>query len=53
MATRATPAVQALIDISALIRAVPNHVKSSVTGYINRSYLYAAQREVAAAGAKA
>jgi ABC-type nitrate/sulfonate/bicarbonate transport system substrate-binding protein len=46
-------AVQALIDISALIRAVPNRVKSSAAAYINRSYLHAAQREVAAAGARA
>jgi hypothetical protein len=32
---------------------VPNRVKSSAAGYINRSYLHAAQHEVAAAGAKA
>ncbi|MET0674836.1 MAG: ABC transporter substrate-binding protein [Bradyrhizobium sp.] len=40
-------AVQALIEISSLIRAVPNRVKSSAADYINRSYLHAAQREVA------
>ncbi|AWM10867.1 ABC transporter substrate-binding protein [Bradyrhizobium symbiodeficiens] len=42
-------AVQALIEISSLIRAVPNRVKSSAADYINRSYLHAAQHEVAAA----
>jgi len=46
-------AVQALIEISSLIRAVPNRTKSSASDYINRSYLHAAQREVAAARAKA
>jgi hypothetical protein len=40
-------AVQALIDVSALIRAVPNRVKSSAGDYINRSWLHAAQRELA------
>jgi ABC-type nitrate/sulfonate/bicarbonate transport system substrate-binding protein len=44
-------AVQALIDVSALIRAVPNRVKSSAGDYINRSWLHAAQREVACAKA--
>ncbi|WP_213772094.1 ABC transporter substrate-binding protein [Bradyrhizobium sp. dw_78] len=41
-----TEAVQALIEISSLIRAVPNRVKSSADGYINRDYLRAAQMEV-------
>jgi ABC-type nitrate/sulfonate/bicarbonate transport system substrate-binding protein len=41
-------AVQALIEISSLIRAVPNRTRSSASDYINRSYLHAAQREVAA-----
>jgi hypothetical protein len=45
-------AVQALIDVSALIRAVPQRVKSSVADYINRSLLHAIRREVAGAGAK-
>lgn len=42
-------AVQALIEISSLIRAVPNRTKSSAADYINRTYLHAAQRELAAA----
>jgi ABC-type nitrate/sulfonate/bicarbonate transport system substrate-binding protein len=42
-------AVQALIEISSLIRAVPNRVKSHAADYINRSYLHAAQHDVAAA----
>ena len=46
-------AVQALIEISSLIRAVPNRKKSSASDYINRSYLHAAQRDVAAGKAKA
>jgi ABC-type nitrate/sulfonate/bicarbonate transport system substrate-binding protein len=46
-------AVQALIEISSLIRAVPNRTKSSASDYINRSYLHAAQREVAAGKARA
>jgi ABC-type nitrate/sulfonate/bicarbonate transport system substrate-binding protein len=46
-------AVQALIEISSLIRAVPNRTKSSASDYINRSYLRAAQREVAAGKEKA
>jgi ABC-type nitrate/sulfonate/bicarbonate transport system substrate-binding protein len=46
-------AVQALIEISSLIRAVPNRTKSSASDYINRSYLHAAQREVAAGKTKA
>ncbi len=37
-----TAAVQSLIEISSLIRAVPNRVKSSADGYINRAYLTAA-----------
>jgi ABC-type nitrate/sulfonate/bicarbonate transport system substrate-binding protein len=41
-------AVQALIEISSLIRAVPNRVKSSAADYINRDYLHEAQRDVAA-----
>ena len=40
-------AVQALVDISSLIRAVPNRVKSSAADYINRSYHHTAQRELA------
>ncbi len=46
-------AVQALIEISSLIRAVPNRTRSSASDYINRSYLHAAQREIAADRAKA
>ena len=45
-----TAAVQALIDISALIRAVPNRKESGADGYIDRRYLHAAQRDLAAAG---
>ena len=41
-----TAAVQALIEISALIRAVPNRVKFSADGYINRDYLHAAQEQL-------
>jgi hypothetical protein len=41
-------AVQALIEISSLIRAVPNRVKSSAADYINRGYLHEAQRDIAA-----
>jgi ABC-type nitrate/sulfonate/bicarbonate transport system substrate-binding protein len=41
-----TAAVQALIEISSLIRAVPNRVKSSADDYINRDYLRSAQMEV-------
>ncbi|MBV9566468.1 MAG: ABC transporter substrate-binding protein [Bradyrhizobium sp.] len=40
-------AVQALIEISSLIRAVPNRVKSTASAYINRSYLHQAQRKLA------
>jgi ABC-type nitrate/sulfonate/bicarbonate transport system substrate-binding protein len=46
-------AVEALIDISALIRAVPHRVKSEAADYINRHYLHRAQREIASVGAKA
>ena len=46
-------AVQALIEISSLIRAVPNRTRSSASDYINRSYLHAAQRDIAADKAKA
>jgi hypothetical protein len=46
-------AVQALIEISSLIRAVPNRTKSSASDYINRFYLHAAQRDLAAGNAKA
>jgi ABC-type nitrate/sulfonate/bicarbonate transport system substrate-binding protein len=42
-----TPAVQALIEISSLIRAIPNRMKTSAEAYINRSYLQAAKRDVA------
>jgi hypothetical protein len=45
-------AVEALIDISSLIRAVPNRVKSSPADYINRGYLHRAQREIASVGAR-
>jgi ABC-type nitrate/sulfonate/bicarbonate transport system substrate-binding protein len=41
-----TAAVQALIEISSLIRAVPNRVKSSADDYINRGYLDAAKKQV-------
>jgi ABC-type nitrate/sulfonate/bicarbonate transport system substrate-binding protein len=44
--------VQALIAISSLIRAVPNRLRSSAADYINRSYLHAAQAEIAGLGAK-
>jgi ABC-type nitrate/sulfonate/bicarbonate transport system substrate-binding protein len=43
-----TPAVQALIEVSALIRAIPNRTNKSADAYINRDYLRAAQRDVAA-----
>ena len=42
-------AVQALIEISSLIRAVPNRTKSKGADYINRSYLHAARRDIAGA----
>ena len=45
-------AVQALIDISSLIRAVPDRVKPSPADYINRDYLRTAQRELAVAGSR-
>jgi ABC-type nitrate/sulfonate/bicarbonate transport system substrate-binding protein len=45
-------AVQALIDISSLIRAVPDRVKPSAADYINRDYLRTAQRELAVAGSR-
>jgi ABC-type nitrate/sulfonate/bicarbonate transport system substrate-binding protein len=41
-----TAAVQALIEISSLIRAVPRRVKSSADGYINRSYLRTAHQQL-------
>jgi hypothetical protein len=41
-----TAAVQALIEISSLIRAVPHRVKSSADDYINRDYLDAARKEI-------
>ena len=41
-----TAAVQALIEISSLIRAVPNRVKSSADGYINRNHIRAACQEL-------
>jgi hypothetical protein len=46
-----TAAVQALIEISSLIRAVPNRFKSSADGYINRDYLNAALHDLAASPA--
>jgi hypothetical protein len=45
-------AVQALIDISSLIRAVPDRVKPSAADYINRDYLRTALRELAVAGSR-
>jgi ABC-type nitrate/sulfonate/bicarbonate transport system substrate-binding protein len=45
-------AVEALIGISSLIRAVPHRTKTKAGDYINRSYLQAAQRDVAAAAAR-
>jgi hypothetical protein len=39
--------VQALIDISALIRALPNRQGRSAEDYIDRSYLHVAQAETA------
>ena len=41
-----TAAVQALIEISSRIRAVPHRVKSSADGYINRDYLNAARESL-------
>jgi ABC-type nitrate/sulfonate/bicarbonate transport system substrate-binding protein len=41
-----TAAVQALIEISSRIRAVPHRVKASADGYINRGYLNAAREEL-------
>ena len=46
-----TAAVQSLIDISALIRAMPSRVKNSADGYINREYLNTALRDLAASPA--
>jgi ABC-type nitrate/sulfonate/bicarbonate transport system substrate-binding protein len=46
-----TAAVQSLIEISSLIRAVPNRVKSSADDYINRDYIRAAWRDLAGARA--
>jgi ABC-type nitrate/sulfonate/bicarbonate transport system substrate-binding protein len=45
-------AVQALIEISSLIRAVPNRTKSRASDYIDRSYLQVAQRDITVGGAK-
>jgi ABC-type nitrate/sulfonate/bicarbonate transport system substrate-binding protein len=44
-----TEAVRALIEISSLIRAVPNRVKTSADGYINHDYLHTAQKQLAPA----
>jgi len=41
--------VQALIEISSLIRAVPNRRKSSADGYVNRDYLHAAHKQLGSA----
>jgi ABC-type nitrate/sulfonate/bicarbonate transport system substrate-binding protein len=41
-------AIQSLIDISALIRAVPNRQTSHASGYVDRSYLQAAWRKTPA-----
>jgi ABC-type nitrate/sulfonate/bicarbonate transport system substrate-binding protein len=41
-------AVQALIEISSLIRAARGRVKSPAADYINRDYLHEAQRDIAA-----
>ena len=43
-------AVQALIEISSLIGAMPDRVRRSADGYINRDYLNAAKQDVAATG---
>jgi hypothetical protein len=43
----ATAAVQTLIEISSLIRAIPNRRKTSAEDYIDRSYLRDAQRDLA------
>jgi len=40
--------VQALIEISSLIRAAPNRTKPRASDYINRCYLHAAQRPIVA-----
>jgi ABC-type nitrate/sulfonate/bicarbonate transport system substrate-binding protein len=42
----ATEAVQTLIEISSLIRAIPNRRATAAEDYIDRSYLLAAQRDV-------
>lgn len=44
-----TAAVQALIDISALIRAIPSRSKTTADAYINREYLRAAWDDIARA----
>jgi ABC-type nitrate/sulfonate/bicarbonate transport system substrate-binding protein len=44
-----TAAVQSLIEISSLIRSVPNRVKRSADDYINRDYIRAAWHDLAAA----
>jgi ABC-type nitrate/sulfonate/bicarbonate transport system substrate-binding protein len=44
-------AVQALIEISTLIRAARDRVKSSAADYINRDYLHEAQRDIVASPA--
>jgi hypothetical protein len=43
--------VQSLIEISSLIRSVPNRVKNSAEDYINRDYIRAAWSDLAAAPA--
>jgi hypothetical protein len=46
-----TAAVQSLIEISSLIRAVPNRGKRTADSYINRDYIRAAWSDLAAAPA--
>jgi ABC-type nitrate/sulfonate/bicarbonate transport system substrate-binding protein len=46
-----TAAVQSLIEISSLIRSVPNRGKRTADGYINRDYIRAAWSDLAAAPA--
>ena len=42
-----TAGVQALIDISATIRALPGRRDMTADAYIDRAYLHAAQRDLA------
>jgi ABC-type nitrate/sulfonate/bicarbonate transport system substrate-binding protein len=45
--------IQALIDVSALIRALPSRAKTTAGEYINASYLERAHRELGASGRRA